>query len=167
MPCINQLYLFLLYLVLTHWGRVMHICVSKLTIIGSDNGLSPERCQAIIWINAGVLLIGPLETNFSEILIAIFTFSFKKMHFKLLSGKCWPFCLGLNVLIFNDAFLCVCLLCIFRMSALGCNTQGSVYAPSQWETLLQCNDVSHWLGAYLDWSLNTFRWGIISRRIDI
>ena len=33
---------------LTHWGRVTHICVSKLTIIGSDNGLSPGRCQAII-----------------------------------------------------------------------------------------------------------------------
>ena len=34
---------------LTHWGRVMHICISKLTIIGSDNGLSPRRRQAIIW----------------------------------------------------------------------------------------------------------------------
>ena len=27
--------------VLTHWGQVMHICVSKLNIIGLDNGLSP------------------------------------------------------------------------------------------------------------------------------
>ena len=44
---------------LTHWGWVMHICVSKLTIIGSDNGLSPGRRQAIIWTNAGILLIGP------------------------------------------------------------------------------------------------------------
>ena len=35
-------------LVLTHRGRVTHICVSKRTIIGSDNGLSPSRCQAII-----------------------------------------------------------------------------------------------------------------------
>ena len=34
---------------LTHWGRVTHICVSKLTIIGLDNGLSPDRRQAIIW----------------------------------------------------------------------------------------------------------------------
>ena len=34
---------------LTHWGRVTHICVSKLNIIGSDNGLSPGRRQAIIW----------------------------------------------------------------------------------------------------------------------
>ena len=43
------------------------MCVSKLTIIGSDNGLSPGRRQAIIWTNAGIVLIGPLETNFSEI----------------------------------------------------------------------------------------------------
>ena len=56
---------------LTHWGRVTHICVSKLTIIGSDNGLSPGRCQAIIWNNTGLLLIEPLGTNFSEISIGI------------------------------------------------------------------------------------------------
>ena len=83
---------------LTHWGRVTHICVSKLTIIGSDNGLSPERRQAIIWTNAGILLIGPLGTNFSEILTKIITFSFKKMYLKVSSAKWRPFCLGLNVL---------------------------------------------------------------------
>ena len=43
-----------------HWGRVTHIYVSKLTITVSDNGLSPDRHQAIIWSNAGILLIGPL-----------------------------------------------------------------------------------------------------------
>ena len=83
---------------LTHWGRVTHICVSKLTIIGSDNGLSPDRRQAIIWTNAGLLLIGPLGTNFSEILIEILTFSFKKMRLKVSSAKGGPFCLGLNML---------------------------------------------------------------------
>ena len=31
------------------------IWVSELTIIGSDNGLSPERLQAIVWINAEIL----------------------------------------------------------------------------------------------------------------
>ena len=45
----------------------MHIYVSKLTIIGSDNGLAPGRHQAIIWTNARILLTGPLETNFNEI----------------------------------------------------------------------------------------------------
>ena len=83
---------------LTHWGRVTHICVSKLTIIGSDNGLSPGRRLAIIWTNAGILLIGPLGTNFSEKLIEIQTFSFKKMDLKMSSGKWQPSCLGLNVL---------------------------------------------------------------------
>ena len=82
---------------LTHWGRVTHICVSKLTIIGSDNGLSPGRRQAIIWTNAGILLIQTLGTKFSEILREIYTFSSKKMHLKM-SGKCRPTCLGLNVL---------------------------------------------------------------------
>ena len=65
---------------LTHWGPVTNICVGKLTIIGSDNGLSPGRRQAIIWTNAGILLIGPLGTNFSETLIGVWTFSFDKMH---------------------------------------------------------------------------------------
>ena len=76
-----------------------HICVVKITIIGSDNGLSPGRRQAIIWTNAGILLIGPLGTNFIEISIGIQTFSFKKMHLKMSSAKWRPFCLGLNVLI--------------------------------------------------------------------
>ena len=83
---------------LTHWGRVTHICVSKQTIIGSDNGLSPGRRQAIIWTNAGKLLFGPPGTNFSEILIEIHTFSLKKMHLKMSSAKRRPFCLGFNVL---------------------------------------------------------------------
>ena len=75
-----------------------HICVGKLTIIGSDNGLSPGRRQSIIWISAGILLIGPLGTNFNEIVIEILTFSFKKMHLKMSSGKWRPYCLGHNVL---------------------------------------------------------------------
>ena len=84
---------------LTHWGWVTHICVSDLTIISSDNGLSPGRCQAIIRTNAGILLIRPLGTNFSEILIEILIFSFKKMRLKVSSAKRRPFCLGLNELI--------------------------------------------------------------------
>ena len=47
-----------------------HICVSNMTIIGSDNSLSPERPQAIIWLNAGILSLcfDPWERT---------------------SGKCW------------------------------------------------------------------------------
>ena len=73
--------------VLTHWGRVTLICVGNLTIIGSDNGLLPGRRQAITWTNVEILLIGPLGTKFSEMLIEIHTFSFKKIHLKMSSGK--------------------------------------------------------------------------------
>ena len=66
--------------------------------VGSDDGLSRGRRQPIIWTNAGMLLIGPLGTNFSEIFIGIHTFSFKKMHLKMPSAKWRPFCLGPNVL---------------------------------------------------------------------
>ena len=86
------------HIFLTHWGRVMHICIGKLASIGSDNGLLPDRHQAIIWTNAEILLIGPMGTNFSEILIEIYIFSFKKMNLKMSSGNWKPFCLGLNVL---------------------------------------------------------------------
>ena len=84
--------------VLTHWGRVTHICVSRLTITGSDNGLSPGRHQTIIWTNADILLIGPLGANFSENLIEILTFSFTKIRLKVSSVKWRPFCLGFTVL---------------------------------------------------------------------
>ena len=89
---------------LTHWGRMMHICVSKLTIIGSDNGLSPLRRQAIIWTYAKILLIGPLGTNFSEILIKILTFSFNKMHSKMSSILSRPQCVFLRAISLMTSF---------------------------------------------------------------
>ena len=99
-PSNTECSMFILWniLALTHWGRVTHICVGNLTIIGSDNGLSPGRRQAISWTNVGILLIGPLGTHFSEMLIEIHAFSLKKIHLKMSSGKWRPFCLGLNVL---------------------------------------------------------------------
>ena len=83
---------------LIHWGRATYKCVTKLTIIGPDNGLSPGRRQAIIWTNAGILLIRTLGTKFSEILSDIHSFSSKKIPLKMSSGKWCQFCLGLNVL---------------------------------------------------------------------
>ena len=77
----------------------MHVYVSELTIIVSDNGLSPVGRQAIIWTNVGILFIRTLGTNFGEIVRNIYTFSFKKMHLKMLSAKWQQFCLGLSVLI--------------------------------------------------------------------
>ena len=83
---------------LSHWGRVTHTCVSNLTIIDKDNGFSPGRRQAIIWTNAGILLIERFGTISSEIIIEIVTFSFKKMPLKVPSAKWRSFCLGPNVL---------------------------------------------------------------------
>ena len=75
-----------------------YICVSKLTIIGSDNGLPPDRRQAIIRTNAGILLIRALGSNLSEIRGEIHSFSIKKMHLKMSSAKGRLFSLGLNEL---------------------------------------------------------------------
>ena len=65
-------------------GEKAPVNISKPAIIGSDNGLLPGRRRSIIWTDAGILLIGPIGTNFSEILIWIHTFSFKfKFKFKV------------------------------------------------------------------------------------
>ena len=58
----------------------------KLTMIGSDNDLSPDRRPDIISTNAGILLIGTLGTNFNKSLIKIHIFSFSKKSV----SKCRP-----------------------------------------------------------------------------
>ena len=83
----NAMYILVNWYVSTHWGRVPHECVNNLITIGSDNGLSPGRHQAIIWPNAVILLIGPSGTNVSEILIEIHTFSSKVTFLKKWSRK--------------------------------------------------------------------------------
>ena len=113
---------------LTHWGRVTPICVSKLAIIGSDNGLSPGWRQAIIWTNARILLIRPLGTNFNEMLIEILTFSFMKMRLKVTSAKRRPFCLGLNVL--TLCFMtCISTIPTLPRSTVSLCPSGSTYEP--------------------------------------
>ena len=82
---------------LTLWGRVTCICVGKLAIISSVNGLAPGRRPVIIWTNAGILSILTLGTNFSDNLSEMHAVLFKKMHLRT-SAKWHPFCLGLNVL---------------------------------------------------------------------
>ena len=82
----------------THWGRMTHIFVRKLSITGSDNVLSPGRSKAIIWTSVDILLFGPLGTNFSEIFIEIQTISLTKIRLKMSSAKCFSFRLSLNVL---------------------------------------------------------------------
>ena len=117
---------------LTHWCRVTHICVSKLTIIGSDNGLSPCRRQAIIWTNAGILLSRTLGTTFSKILGEIHSFSFSKMHLKMLSAKWRLFGLGLNELM-HKCFWSHC--CFFQLLA-GTQQCPDILFDSQWPLYL-------------------------------
>ena len=112
--------------ILTHWGRVTHICVRKLTLIGSDNGVSPGRHQAIIWTNAGILLIGPLGTNFSENLIGIQTFSFN-------SRKCPWKCRLRNGVHFVSASMCWYNNCVFKYTvSLYRNMIGSPIVKIRW-----------------------------------
>ena len=85
---------------LNHWGQATHICASTLPLIDSSNGLTPGRRRVIIWTQAELLLIEPLGTNVSDILVDIYTFSSKKMLLKMSSWKLGPFCLGLQ---------CICL----------------------------------------------------------
>ena len=85
------------------WWSI-HLCSDN----GSDNGSSPIRRRVIIWTSNGLLLIGPLGTDFNEILTEIHTFSFKKMHLKMSSGKWRPFCLSHNVLRKNGKIPIIC-----------------------------------------------------------
>ena len=71
----------------------MHICIGNVTTIVSNNGLSPNWHQGNIWTNAEILLIGPLGTNLSEILIQIHSFSFiENVVRKMVAILFWPQC---------------------------------------------------------------------------
>ena len=128
----------------THFGWVKHVCVDNLTIIGSDNGLAPtcSRQLAIIWTNAGILLIGPLGINFREIFI-------KTKHFHsenafenvFLSAKWQPFVSASKL---PPSRLGQCCQMIIAVMYLPVN----LFACP-----LQCNIVSHWLCAYTKWSM--------------
>ena len=120
---------------LTHWGGVTHICIDKLIIIGSDNGLSPDPRQAIIWTNAGLLSIGPLLTYFGEHLIKIQQFSLKKMHMKMLSLKWHPSCLGLNVLTDWNMMLVVAMVKVFVEELVNFRMSNVDIQQTQWKKL--------------------------------
>ena len=89
---------------LTRWSRVMHMCIGNLASIGSDNGLSPGRRQAIMWTNARILLNWHTGTIFRELLMEILTVSFRKMRLKGSFAKWRPCCLDFNVLMRHYCF---------------------------------------------------------------
>ena len=110
---------------LAHWGWVTHICVSKLTIIGSDNGLPPGRRQAIIWTDAGILLIRPLGTNFGEIINRISNIFIQENAFEEVIWKMGGLCLSLNVLILQLYLLWPMNYCVMRFIVLCINVHNS------------------------------------------
>ena len=117
--------------------QVMHICIGNLTIIGSDNGLSPDQHQAIIWTYAVILLIRPLGTNFIENLIVIYVFSFKKM--KILSRKWWPFGLGLIVLMAAMHYTCCIIWSMWHYNKIMTCSGSFHYHLKQYRLIVNCN----------------------------
>ena len=103
-PGLNSKRDFIIPQLLNHLPLVPHICVIESDQIGSDNGLSPIRRQAIIWTSVGLLSIRPLRTNFNEIQ----DFSFTTMHLKISSVKLQPFCPGKDGLKASPVWLLIC-----------------------------------------------------------
>ena len=145
-----------------------HICVSRLTIISSNNGLSPGRRQAIIWTNAGILLIGPLGTNFSEILFEIYISLSKKIHLKMSSGKWQPFCLGPNHF---SSKICLKVICyksephIFRVNKLFIVTfymklPGSIHCDILYETSRKLAHGNKKI-VILFWAAIQYKWDLV------
>ena len=70
----------------TYQSLVTHICVKNKPIIGWDNGMSPVCYQAIVWTNAGWLIVGPME--FAELCKQYFVYIFRiEKYIKEPAGK--------------------------------------------------------------------------------
>ena len=143
---------------LLHFGTVCKRCIviiilfvcERDQLLQHKKSYRHDRRQAITWTNAGILLIGTLGTNYSEILIESHVFSFKKMHLKRSSAKWRPFCLGRNVLTFRCVTLTYYMSCsssqfIMFLSVPSCTpTSGlTVYCiyTTGISTFRQCNKV--------------------------
>ena len=104
-------------LCLTHLDWVMHVWISKWTIIGSaDNGLSPGRHQAIFWTNTGILSMGHLGTNFNEIslkksYIFIQENPFENVVWKMVAILSWPLLLQAFIFCttYTHMYMCMCM----------------------------------------------------------
>ena len=76
-----------------------HLCVNKLGPNLLVNDRSRNRCQAIIWSNPIIVLIGSLGTNFSETWTETHRFSFTEINLKVSSARYRPSCVRFNVVI--------------------------------------------------------------------
>ena len=69
-------------------GQGWHIFVRiEVIVFSSEDGLSPFGRQFDILINAGLFSIGPIGTNFGDILLGIHNISSKKMYLRKASAK--------------------------------------------------------------------------------
>ena len=152
--------------------------------IGSGNGFLAFCNQAITKINADFHQFYPLplRTNFNEIYIKIsHFFSRKDAVCKIATISFKPHCVAQALLSISKRQPSHSVLpapsTLWHVSTTetdahqtwilwhGCETcaemkghhinrDQSRYVPSQWEMSLHCNNVSHWLGIYLDCSLH-------------
>ena len=121
--------------------------------------MSPGRRQAIMWTNAGIVLIRHLSISFCDILIAIHTFSFKRMRLKMSSGKWQPFYPGHNVSNhwFPMTYICGCKLdhhC-FIQRMVACSGQCKLDIYKQTSTNFESSS-KNMISKYSQWALDMF-----------
>ena len=116
-----------------------HTFVGNLTIIGSDDGLSHAGHQAIIWTDVEILSIWRQKQTY--ICIEIHIYSCQKMLLKISSGKCWPFCLGHNVLTHWGR---VTHICVGKLTIIG-SDYGLSPETALSHYLNQCWNIVNWI----------------------
>ena len=122
-----------------------HICVSKLTIIGSDNGLSPGWRQAIIWTYAE--LLSKLRNKF------LWFFLFWNAYI-FIQENAFEKCHLQNGVSFVSASVSLIMTHSSHEQIACCiSTVDSRFVPRQWETSLQSNATSHRLCTNLESAL--------------
>ena len=88
-----RIYMYIIYIYIHMRQRTI--------IIGSENGLPPDRRRAIIWTSDDLLSVGCTWTHFSEIYIKMRMFSLIKLHLRT--------CLQITAIL---SHLCVCVPCL-------------------------------------------------------
>ena len=84
-------------ILMSHSGRLTHICVSKLTLIGSDKAWHLVGTKPLSELMLGYCWLDPQEQNSAKFNQNSYII-IKKIHLKMSSWYWWPFCLGLNVI---------------------------------------------------------------------
>ena len=128
----------------------------------SGNGLVTWRHQASTSTNVDIPLRRSSGVHSKLIFASILKISFLKFCSKFTHLKSQPDLPGdYEPKLTHWGLLLMKMECqMLHMSI--CHSAGLVYradsrfAPSQWETALLCNDVSHWLGARVESALNTW-----------